>query len=107
MLLSSIIKLIHSEISTSDFKNEISEEVKNYENLSKKKGATNPIFLKEDIKYFFTESDIGLLEKLIRTNKLNEFEGSYIADAILLSSQTDFTNESLIDRIEKLVVEEF
>ena len=107
MHLSSIQKLIHNEIAIADFKMDIADEVKSYEKLSKQKGATNPIFLKEDVEYLFTEDDISALETLIGTNKLNVYEGSYIADAILLSSQTDFTNELLIERIEKLVVEEW
>lgn len=107
MHLSSIQKLIHNEIGIADFKKEIADEVKSYEKLSKQKGATNPIFLKEDVEYLFTEDDIAALETLIGTNKINEYEGSYIADAILLSSQTDLINETLIDRIEKLVVEEW
>lgn len=107
MLLSEIKKVIKREVSIVDFKKEISTEVEKYKKLSKQKGARNPIFLKEDIEYFFTVADFQILENLIKTGELSEYEGSYIADAILLSSKIEFSDPSIIDQIESLVVEEW
>lgn len=107
MLLSEIKKLIQGKVAIVDFKKEISAEVEKYKKLSKQKGATNPIFLKEDIEYFFSVADFQVLNNLIKIGELSEYEGSYIADAILLSSKIEFSDPSLIDQIENLVVEEW
>jgi hypothetical protein len=105
MLLSSLMKVSSSEISISQFKAEIKEEVANYKELLRKKGVNIPILLEEDIDLSFI--DIKQLLDIVNMGQLDKYEASYIADALTFSESYNCLNETDAYLIESLVLDSF
>lgn len=103
MLLSSLFKVSNSDISVTEFRGEIKDEVAKYKELLKKKGVSIPIFLNEDIDLL--SIDIKKLFDVISTERFDKYESSYIADAITLSESYNGLDENDAYLIESLVLD--
>lgn len=104
MLLSHIKQLLDQTIPVDDFRKEIESETEEYKRTYRKKEVTISIHLKEDIYYLFTETEFETLQLFFHDKKLEAHEVSYICDALTLSEMTLFDNDTLLDRIESLVI---
>jgi hypothetical protein len=100
MLLSQIKLLLRSQLTVDSFKKAIESEVSNYKHLLSERGGSAPINLIEDDYFDLTHEDLDAFESLSRSGRLNEFEVSYIADALLLSEKVKTPNEGTNDFLE-------
>ena len=97
------MKVSNFEISICHFREEIKDEVANYKELLGKKGVSIPIIFKEDMD--LTLIDIKKLFEVIKTGQLDNYETSYIADALTLSESYNNLNENDAYLIESLVLD--
>src|SRR6478609_7444377 len=104
MKLSKIEMFLNEVIEVTEFKNIIKSEVIEYKKLLKKKGASVPISVIEDIDFNFSKSNFLFLCELYLNDKLEDYELSYVADALTLSSHIKFQNEELFDSLESLCI---
>jgi hypothetical protein len=104
MLLSQIKQLLDETTTIEMFREEIKAELAGYKKLYTESGVTIPVHLKEDIYYLFSETHFETLKSWLDTKKLHHHEVSYICDALTLSGMTIFENDTLMDKIESLVI---
>lgn len=104
MKLSIISMLLNNDLNVETFKTIIELEISEYTKLMKKKGASNPIHLIEDIVFFLKKEHFEILCDLYINGELNEYEISYIADAISLSSNITFEDERILDALNEFSI---
>jgi hypothetical protein len=75
----------------------ISEEVREHQNLMKKKGASAPVYVIEDCHLSATGTELSILCRAFLNRELNQEEIAYIVDAMLLSEHVIFESEQLED----------
>ena len=106
MRLSQIKSVLESRGQVGNFKKEIEVEVSEYKKQLRKKGASSPIILNEDISYNLTKEHMDSYLYLVNLNLLDRYEASYIADALLLSEKIFFEDDDMNDQLEHYVINE-
>ena len=107
MLLSHIKQLLDNTISIELFRQTIDPEIKEYKELYRQKEVTIPVHLKEDIYYLFTNTEFETLHQLLLSGDLTGYEVSYICDALSLSEMTMYDDDTLAEKVELLVTNDY
>ena len=98
MLLSRIQALLNHTLSVKDFKQEILDEIREYEQAHLKKESNIPIYLDDDISQLSLDEDnLKFLCDQYLSARLNKWEINYIVEAIFLSENIVFCSEEIED----------
>jgi hypothetical protein len=102
MELSKLHDFLEGKLTASEFSKEIKNEVAEYKEALKILGKSSPIYLNEDIQIEIGKTELGKLCQVFLSKKLNEYEISYITDALLLSNNIIFESEQIEELLELL-----
>ncbi|HTR30637.1 MAG TPA: hypothetical protein VMH27_15300 [Puia sp.] len=100
MRLSQIKLFLRGQLAVDSFKTEIESEVLTYKHQLAKRGVSAPINLIEDEYFDLAKEDLDAFESLSRSGRLDEYEISYIADALLLSEKVKAPGDSTNNFLE-------
>jgi hypothetical protein len=108
MKLSELNNLLALNISISDFTKNINSEISDYKRNINKKGTSSPVLLQEDMdRLLITKSHVKFLCNAYLNNKMDEWELSYLAEAMLLSEKIDFDDEKTSEALYTLTDSEY
>ena len=103
MLLCWLKKVSDSQMSVAELRRQINNEVQNYKTLLGKTGVSVPVILEEDID--LSGFNIERLFEVLQNGNLDEYEISYIADALTLSESAAKLTEVDWYLIESFILE--
>jgi hypothetical protein len=98
MKLSNIEAMFTGILSFKDFRESISEEIKDYSSSSRTSGKSMPVYLTEDVDLSIGKKELKLMCEAFLNKELSELEINYVADGLLLSNQVIFESEEVSDR---------
>ena len=97
MKLSSLDNLLSGQLPAPQFSAEIADELAVHSSALAKRGASAPVIVTEDVALVFDRPGLSALCRLFASGQLSAAELVYIADAIQLAGQVEFSDSSVAD----------
>jgi hypothetical protein len=102
MKLSLLHKLLKNELGIDFFKSQIESEMEEYTQKLKSKARSIPIYIEDDLSWYFVTSDLIQLCQYYLDNHLSAVDVYYLADCLTLSESVSFESEELREFVEEM-----
>lgn len=100
-----LVQYLEGQITALEFSNSLNDEIIDYKNALKKKGSSVSIKFNNDLsRLFISQAYFNRINLDFLNENLDKYTLSYIADCLLLSENSEFENEDLVDQFESICI---